>query len=72
MRFSRQNIVFLSIRPARWLSGERVELMTSWLWFRSPAEATFLSGVFLPLPSAEACEKSSWWLWKEKVVLVLV
>ena len=34
---------------------------------RSPVEATFLSGVFSPLTSAEACEKSSWWLWKEKL-----
>ena len=28
-------------------------------------------GEFSPLTSAEACEKSSRWLWKEKVVLVL-
>ena len=34
---------------------------------RSPVEATFLSGVFSPLTSAEACEKSSWWLWKERL-----
>ena len=52
--------------------GERVGLMTWRLWVRSPVEATFLSGVFSPLTSAEACEKSSRWLWKEKVVLVLV
>ena len=25
-----------------------------------------LPGIFLPLTSAEACEKSSRWLWKEK------
>ena len=30
-------------------------------------EATFLSGVFLPLTSAEACEKSSQWLRKENL-----
>ena len=24
-----------------------------------------LFGVFSPLTSAEACEKSSWWFWKE-------
>ena len=24
-------------------------------------------GVFSPLTSAKACEKSSWWLWKEKL-----
>ena len=30
-------------------------------------EANFLSGVFLPLTSAEPCEKSSRWLWKEKL-----
>ena len=35
--------------------------MTWWLWVRSHVEATFLSGVFSPLPSAEACEKSSRW-----------
>ena len=50
-----------------WLSGERVGLMTWWLRVRSPVEATFLSGVFSPLTSAEACEKSSRWLWKEKL-----
>ena len=27
----------------------------------------FPSGVLLPLTSAEACEKSSRWLWKEKL-----
>ena len=49
-----------------WLSGERVGLMTRWMCVRSPGEATFLSGVFSPLTSAEACEKSSRWLWKEQ------
>ena len=29
--------------------------------------SNFLSGVFSPLTSAEACEKSSRWLWKEKL-----
>ena len=28
---------------------------------------TFLSGIFSPLTSGEACEKSSRWLWKEKL-----
>ena len=50
-----------------WLSGERVGLITWWLRVRSPVEETFLSGVFSPLTSAEACEKSSQWLWKEKL-----
>ena len=50
-----------------WLSGERVRLMTWWLLVRSPVEVTFLSGVFSPLTSEEACEKSSPWLWKEKL-----
>ena len=27
----------------------------------------YIFGVFLPLTSAGACEKSSWWLWKEKL-----
>ena len=53
--------------PPGLLSGEHVGLMTWWLLVRSPVEATFLSGVFLPLPSAEACEISSQWLWKEKL-----
>ena len=53
--------------PPRWLSDERVGLMTWWLRVRSPVEATFLSGVFSPLTSAEAYEKSSRWLWKEKL-----
>ena len=55
-----------SVVPPGWLSGERVGLMTWWLRVRSPVEATFLSGVFSPLTSAEACAKSSRWLWKEK------
>ena len=27
----------------------------------------FLSGIFLPLTSAEACKRSSWWLLKENM-----
>ena len=42
--------------------------MTWWLSVRDPIEANFLSGVFLPLTCAEACEKSSRWLWKESCV----
>ena len=53
--------------PPRWLSGECVGLMTWWLRVRSPVEVTFLSGVFSPLTSAEACGKSSRWLLKEKL-----
>ena len=52
--------------PPGGLSGERVGLMTWWLWVRSAVEATFLSGVCSPLTSAEACEKCSRWLWEEK------
>ena len=40
-------------------SGDRVGLMTWWLWVGSPIEANFLSGIFSPLTSEEACEKSS-------------
>ena len=47
--------------------GERVGVMTWWLQVRSPVEVTFLSGVFSPLTCAEACEKSSRWLWKKKL-----
>ena len=50
-----------------WLSGERVGLMTWWLRIRSQVKATFLLGVFSALTSAEACEKISRWLWKEKL-----
>ena len=32
--------------PPGWLSGERVGLMTSWLWVRSSVEATFLPVYF--------------------------
>ena len=42
-------------------------LMTWWLWVRSLDEAKLLSGVLSPLTFAEACEKSSWWLLKEKL-----
>ena len=35
----------------------------------SPVKAIYLSGVFSPLTSAEACEKSSRWLQKEKLCL---
>ena len=61
------SLFLVPYRPG-WLSGERVRLMTWWLWVRSQVEATFLSGVFLPLTSAEACEKSSRWLWKKSSV----
>ena len=45
--------------------------MTWWLGVRSPVEANFLSCVFSPLTSAEACEKRSPWLWKEKLLVVV-
>ena len=51
--------------PPGWLSGEHVGLMTWWLRVLDPVAAKILSGVFSPLTSAEACEKSSQWLWKE-------
>ena len=44
--------------PPEWLSSERVGLMTSWLWVWSLVEATFLSGVFLPLASADALSEN--------------
>ena len=61
------SLFLVPYRPG-WLSGECVRLMTWWLWVRSQVEATFLSGVFSPLTSAEACEKSSRWLWKKSSV----
>ena len=63
--FGEFSSVFIS--PARMASGERVRLMTWWLRVQSSVEATFLSSVFSPLTSAEAWEKSSRWLWKEKL-----
>ena len=62
-------VVFIKVinAPPGWLSGERVKLMTWWLRVLSQVEANFLSGVFSPFTSAEACEESSWWLWKEKL-----
>ena len=59
----------MSLAPPGWLSCERVKLMTGRLWVRDPVETNFLSGVFSPLTSAEACEKSSRWLWKEICVI---
>ena len=56
------NISFMMKPLPGWLSGERVRLVTWWLWVCDLVEANFLSGVFLPLTSAEACEKSCWWL----------
>ena len=51
-----------------WLSGELLRLTTWWLRVRDPVDANFLFGQFSPLTSAAACEKSSWWLWKESSV----
>ena len=42
-----------------------LRLVTWWLLVQDPVEAKFLSGVFSSLTSAEACEKTSWWLWNE-------
>ena len=49
--------------------GERVGVLTWWLWVRYLVEVNFLSGVFSPPTSAEACEKTSLWLWKKKLCL---
>ena len=51
--------------PPGWLIGECVGSMTWWLRVRDPVESKFLCSVFSPLTSAEACEKSSQWPWKE-------
>ena len=58
---SEHEYLHLSTLPG-WLG---VGLLTWWLWVRDLVEAKFLSSVFSPLTSAEACEKSIWWLWKE-------
>ena len=60
--------VFNNLALPEWLSGEHVRLITWWLWVWYPVEPNFLSGIFLPPTSAEACEKSSWWLRKESCV----
>ena len=54
-------------KPGWLISGQRVGLMTWWLRVRFPVEANVLSGVFSSLTSAEASEKSSRWLSKEKL-----
>ena len=59
-------MVFQITALPEWLSGEHVGLMTWWLRVQSPS--TFLSGILPPLTSTEACEKSSWWLWKGSCV----
>ena len=61
-------LVHQSMRPRPGGSVASVSnSMTRWLRVPSPVEATFLSGVFSSLTSAEACEESSGWLWKEKL-----
>ena len=57
-----------SLAPPGWLIGKRVRLMTWWLWVWDLVEVKFLSDVLSSLNSAGACEKSSWWLWKESCV----
>ena len=61
-------VVSNRIGPARvvqWWACRTHDLVV--VFIQSPVEATFLSGEFSPLTSAEACEKSSRWLWKEKL-----
>ena len=57
-----------SVALAGWLCGDRVGLMMLWLRVQDSVEANILSGVFSALASAEACKKSSRWLWKESCV----
>ena len=61
--------VLLGIVYPALLGGSEVSVSDSswWLRVRSPVEANFLSGVFSPPTSAETCEKSNWWLWKENL-----
>ena len=63
------DMMFILFKPRQVAqSGEIVGLVTWWLWVWEPVETNFLSGVFLPLTSASACEKSSLRLWKESSV----
>ena len=64
---SNSTLLFHTASPGC-LIAERVGLMTWRLRVRYPVEANFLYGVFSPLTSTEACEKSSRWLWKESCV----
>ena len=68
LSFGKDIILYFFHDCPRWLSGEHVGVVTWWLWVRDPDEANFLSGVFSPLTSAEACEKRIWWLLKESCV----
>ena len=57
--------MYLSLSLSLSLTLSFLSLPPSLSHFADPVEAKFLSGVFSPLTSAEACEKSSRWLWKE-------
>ena len=60
--------VFYSIRkfyPHLSIFLTYFHLLLNW---KSLKLSNFLSGVFSPLTSAEACRKSSRWLWKESCV----
>ena len=63
--FMQSDLALHSPAQPGWLSGKCVGLMSWWLGVRDPIDAKFLSGVFSPFTSAEACEKSSRWFWKE-------
>ena len=63
--FTLDSVLSYLCPPCPGLSGERVGLMTWWLRVRVIVEAKFLSGIFSPLTSAEAYEKSSRWLRKD-------
>ena len=53
--------------PPGWLSGKRTRLMTWWFLSLIPGSGDFsFQRIFSPLTSAEACERSSRWFWKEK------
>ena len=61
-------IVIVSFAPH--LGGSVVSTSDSWpggCEFDLRLRRIFLSSVFSPLNPAEACEKSSRWLWKEKL-----
>ena len=63
-----ENFLLTIYRPALVAQWWGCRTWTWWFWVRDPVEANFLSGVFSPLVSAEACQKSSEWLWKESCV----
>ena len=59
--------LFLHIAPPEWPRGKRVRLMTWWLWVRPRLRRLFFPAYFRLSSLQKHVEKSSRWLWKEKL-----